>query len=80
MYYDKECDIFRWDNTLPVKTSEGLYIPGRCKACGAQFTVELSVGVIVRCDGPDKHFYGVVDNPIKSTQGQREYGLHLKEE
>lgn len=79
MYYDEKSEIFRWDNDLPVKNTEGSCLPGRCKACNANWTVELTVGVVVRCDGPCKHFFGVLDDPIKHRNDIL-YGVYLREE
>lgn len=74
MYIDKD-GLLRWDNDMYAKTTEGLKIPETCQSCGANLAIEFTVGVVVRCNGPSRHFYGVLDNPIKSIQGQREVNL-----
>lgn len=60
-----------WDNGLSMKTTEGLRIPTMCGACGAELGIYLEVGVVVKCCGPNRHYFGTIDNPIKSVQGQK---------
>lgn len=79
MYYDEKDDIFRWDNDMPVKNTSGVTLPGECKTCGSTWTVELTIGVVVRCSGPEEHFFGTLMDPIRGTK-DIPVGVYLGEE
>ena len=74
MYVD-EYGWSRWDNDMYVETIDGRKVPSKCPNCKCDMIIERKVGFTAICE--NGHFYGVIENPIRSNKAVRDLDILL---